>query len=334
MIAEILIAVLIAYLIGSISLGYFFGRVVKGVDIRKYGNKNTGATNTYRIVGRDYGIITGVFDFLKSSIVFFLAYSYFNAVWVALLISIFVVIGHNYPFYLGFRGGKGVASLWGILLISIFYSRGLIVFLFFIFVLGYTLIVSRRLKIQRPWRKIYRILGFIFPLVYLFYGQKTAFYVVAIAALLLLVFDILRLMKRKLNIWLFRKLKMFFKEKEKRFLSTTTLFLISSCLIIWFFPLEIAFISIAFFLIGDSFAEIFGRAFPYWKVNGKSFVGWLSGLAGNLFFGLFLIGFLDVGAMLIVKAAFFSMMIEFLSMKIDDNFTMPLGTALLLGILR
>src|SRR3989344_7700370 len=256
MIAEILIAVLIAYLIGSISLGYFFGRVVKGVDIRKYGNKNTGATNTYRIVGRDYGIITGVFDFLKSSIVFFLAYSYFNAVWVALLISIFVVIGHNYPFYLGFRGGKGVASLWGILLISIFYSRGLIVFLFFIFVLGYTLIVSRRLKIQRPWRKIYRILGFIFPLVYLFYGQKTAFYVVAIAALLLLVFDILRLVKRKLNVWLFRKLKMFFKEKEKRFLSTTTLFLISSCLIIWFFPLEIAFISIAFFLIGDSFAEI------------------------------------------------------------------------------
>ena len=70
---QLIIYSLLGYVIGSISPGYIFGRLLKGIDIRNYGNHNTGATNTSRVVGQTYGLITGVFDYLKAPLAYYLS---------------------------------------------------------------------------------------------------------------------------------------------------------------------------------------------------------------------------------------------------------------------
>jgi glycerol-3-phosphate acyltransferase PlsY len=112
MIKEALI-VIIAYLVGSISLGYFFGRLVKGIDLRKVGRKNTGGTNTWVNVGAVYGIITIIFDVFKGTIMVVIALLMNMPMVVVYLVALFSVIGHNHPFYLNFKGGRGTATSFG-----------------------------------------------------------------------------------------------------------------------------------------------------------------------------------------------------------------------------
>src|SRR3989344_8121414 len=124
---ELAYYVALGYLIGSVSPGYFFGRTIKKVDIRNYGNKNTGATNTYRTVGPIYGVITGIIDLAKAPFVYFLAVYGVAGITaqnpdIGILVGLAAVLGHVFPFYLGFRGGRGVASLDGLFLISLFFS--------------------------------------------------------------------------------------------------------------------------------------------------------------------------------------------------------------------
>ena|SRR3989344_4836684 len=119
----------LGYLLGSISPGYFFGKLVKGKDIRKYGNRNTGATNTYKVVGPVYGVIAALFDFTKGAIAMVLAISLGLHEFVVYGVGLFAVIGHNYPFYLGFQGGKGVATSLGLSLLAIVYYGSLYAFL-------------------------------------------------------------------------------------------------------------------------------------------------------------------------------------------------------------
>ena len=120
--ALIIGAACLAYLVGAIPTGYLLARL-KGVDIRKVGSGNIGATNVYRCVGKSWGIITFVLDFLKG---------YVPAVVLPLLIQrwtnepshaslsvlygCLAVAGHNWPVYLRFRGGKGMATGAGALL--------------------------------------------------------------------------------------------------------------------------------------------------------------------------------------------------------------------------
>ena len=100
------------YLIGSLSPGYFFGRLVKKIDIREHNYRNTGATNTYFVVGPVYGVITGFFDFLKTPAVYYLSLRWLDPN-MAILVGLAGVVGHIAPFYLGFRGGGGQATLGG-----------------------------------------------------------------------------------------------------------------------------------------------------------------------------------------------------------------------------
>src|SRR3989344_3525589 len=105
--------IIIGYLLGSLSPGYFFGRVIKGIDIRKFGNHNTGATNTYREVGPVYGIIAGIFDALKAAAAYWIAVLGLNFETfkllnlgeldpdIAILVGLVAVVGHVFPFYLG-----------------------------------------------------------------------------------------------------------------------------------------------------------------------------------------------------------------------------------------
>lgn len=119
-----------SYLIGAIPTGFLVARI-KGVDIRKVGSGNIGATNVFRCVGKSWGILTFLFDFLKGCLpaAFFPllvqywskdffpdAYSSPDRLGQALLFGGLAVIGHNWPVFLHFKGGKGIATGAGALL--------------------------------------------------------------------------------------------------------------------------------------------------------------------------------------------------------------------------
>lgn len=107
-----------AYLIGAIPTGVLLTRMVGGEDIRKAGSGNIGATNVYRVAGRKLGIITLVGDCLKGVIPLVIAQQGFALSGTSLaLIAIAAFLGHCFPVYLGFKGGKGVATALGIFLV-------------------------------------------------------------------------------------------------------------------------------------------------------------------------------------------------------------------------
>ncbi|WP_340294679.1 glycerol-3-phosphate 1-O-acyltransferase PlsY [Staphylococcus coagulans] len=104
-----------SYLIGSIPSGYLIGKIFFKKDIREYGSGNTGATNSFRVLGKPAGVAVTFFDIFKGFIVVFLP-ALFNVEIHGLLVGIFAIIGHVYPIYLKFRGGKAVATSAGVLL--------------------------------------------------------------------------------------------------------------------------------------------------------------------------------------------------------------------------
>ncbi|MDT8420120.1 MAG: glycerol-3-phosphate 1-O-acyltransferase PlsY [Desulfuromonadales bacterium] len=110
--------VLAAYLIGAIPTGVILTRLSGSEDIRQKGSGNIGATNVYRVAGRTLGILTLVGDCLKGMLPVLLAAQSFNLAGIPLaLVAFAAFIGHCYPVYLGFKGGKGVATALGIFLV-------------------------------------------------------------------------------------------------------------------------------------------------------------------------------------------------------------------------
>ncbi|MEA3310232.1 MAG: glycerol-3-phosphate 1-O-acyltransferase PlsY [Chloroflexota bacterium] len=112
--SHIFIAILIGYALGSLQTAYFMGRLVKQLDIREHGSGNAGASNVTDILGLKYGFITGLMDAIKALIAVLLVKTLYpgNAT-LPYLAGIGAILGHLYPFYLSFRGGKGVACLIG-----------------------------------------------------------------------------------------------------------------------------------------------------------------------------------------------------------------------------
>ncbi len=107
-----------SYLIGAIPTGLLLTRLLGGEDIRKAGSGNIGATNVYRVAGRKLGLITLLGDCLKGVIPLVVAQQLFQIGGANLaLIAIAAFIGHCFPVYLGFKGGKGVATALGIFLV-------------------------------------------------------------------------------------------------------------------------------------------------------------------------------------------------------------------------
>lgn len=110
------LSAIIGYLLGSISPSYLLGKLKK-VDMRNTGTKNLGASNTFINVGRGWGIFVMFFDIFKAVAAVVLCRWLFGEIALAGLIAgCAAVLGHNYPFYLGFKGGKGLASFGGFIL--------------------------------------------------------------------------------------------------------------------------------------------------------------------------------------------------------------------------
>lgn len=119
---SILFAIFISYSLGSIPTAYIFGRLLKGVDIRKHGSGNVGATNAWRVLGKTTGITVLVLDILKGYIpVVFLGSFLASRISLAdkailpISLGLSCICGHNWTLFLGFKGGKGIATTLGVL---------------------------------------------------------------------------------------------------------------------------------------------------------------------------------------------------------------------------
>ena len=111
-------AIILSYLIGSIPVAYIFGRVLKGIDIREHGSGNMGATNAFRVLGKGPGTAVLILDIIKGIIPVTLLANAFGLedALSLVIISVVAVSGHNWTIFLGFKGGKGMATSLGVLI--------------------------------------------------------------------------------------------------------------------------------------------------------------------------------------------------------------------------
>lgn len=111
-----LVCIVIGYFIGCIQSAYIVGKF-NHKDIRKYGSGNLGTTNALRVLGKKAGFVTFVCDIMKAVIAFVICYNVFGKnVEAGVYAGLGVVLGHDFPFYLGFKGGKGIAATIGLVL--------------------------------------------------------------------------------------------------------------------------------------------------------------------------------------------------------------------------
>ncbi|MFA9556132.1 glycerol-3-phosphate 1-O-acyltransferase PlsY [Evansella sp. AB-rgal1] len=149
-------SIIISYLLGSISFSYIIAKKIKKVDIRQHGSGNAGATNTLRVLGVGPAIIVLLLDCAKGIVAVILGSVLTGDPYIAAASGLASIIGHNWPIYYGFRGGKGVATTVGVLAILAFYAAlisGIIAIAFIvvtryvslgslIFIIGTTLITA------------------------------------------------------------------------------------------------------------------------------------------------------------------------------------------------
>jgi glycerol-3-phosphate acyltransferase PlsY len=116
-----LLFILFAYLLGSIPTAVWVGKSWYAIDVREHGSKNAGATNTFRVLGKKPGIIVLIIDIIKGAIASLLPFYFYTGttdqvVNLQIITSIVAVVGHVFPCFANFKGGKGVATSLGVII--------------------------------------------------------------------------------------------------------------------------------------------------------------------------------------------------------------------------
>ncbi|PST81734.1 acyl-phosphate glycerol 3-phosphate acyltransferase [Pedobacter yulinensis] len=206
-------ALVLAYLLGSIPSAVWIGQAFYGIDVREYGSGNAGATNTFRVLGKKAGIIVMVMDiskgFTATKLAYFIGLSVTGPhastqfVNYELALGVTAVMGHLFPVFAGFRGGKGVATLFGMVLAVNFPAAMLCVLVFVV-----VLLVSNYVSLSSICA------GFTFPLsiVFVFHSSIKAevLYGMCVCVLIMVTHqkNLERLLKGKESkVYLFRKKK-------------------------------------------------------------------------------------------------------------------------------
>jgi glycerol-3-phosphate acyltransferase PlsY len=204
-------ALIAAYLLGSIPTAVWLGQAFYGVDVREYGSGNAGATNTFRVLGKKPGIVVMTIDILKGFTATKLAYLIglsvtgpkYSAQFVnyELALGVIAVMGHLFPIFAGFRGGKGVATLFGMVLAVNPWAALLCVSVFIT-----VLLISKYVSLSSICA------GFTFPLGTVFVFQSSVkaevLYSICVCVLILVTHqkNIERLLKGKESkVYLFKK---------------------------------------------------------------------------------------------------------------------------------
>lgn len=139
-----IILIIAAYLIGSIPSSVWIGKALYNIDVRMHGSGNAGATNTFRVLGTKPGLLVFFIDLLKGFTAARLAYlnpSLAQAgpeylITMQLVLGILAILGHIFPLYAGFKGGKGVATLFGAILAISFFPTLIMAGIFFATLFG------------------------------------------------------------------------------------------------------------------------------------------------------------------------------------------------------
>lgn len=137
------IIILAAYLIGSIPSGLIIGKTFYKIDIREHGSKNLGGTNTFRTLGVKAGLTVTIMDILKGTIATLLPF-FLDTNMPLLLAGVFAVIGHMFPIFANFRGGKAVATSAGVILAyePLFFLFAVIIFFISLYITKYVSLSS------------------------------------------------------------------------------------------------------------------------------------------------------------------------------------------------
>lgn len=162
----IIILLLLAYIIGSIPSGLWVGKLFYNTDIREHGSGNLGGTNTFRTLGKKAGLVVTIMDILKGTAATLLGYlAVFETANVhPLILGIIAVIGHMFPIFAKFKGGKAVATSGGILLA---YNWPLFVLL----IVGF-FIILKITKMVSLTSMILAVIALIYSIVYYFTAAK------------------------------------------------------------------------------------------------------------------------------------------------------------------
>lgn len=111
---ELIVVLLLGYLAGCFQSAYIIGKTNKHIDIRQHGSGNAGTTNALRVMGFKLGLLTFLGDFLKAFLMVFTVFYLTQNVLSALFAGLGVILGHDFPVFLNFKGGKGIASTVGV----------------------------------------------------------------------------------------------------------------------------------------------------------------------------------------------------------------------------
>jgi glycerol-3-phosphate acyltransferase PlsY len=179
----ILLAIL-AYLLGSVPFGYLIPKL-KGIDIRTIGSKATSTTNVSRALGWRWAALSGVLDFLKGVLPTYLAITYLTNPWQIIFVALLPVVGHVFPVWLKFKGGKGAAPYFGACTVLV----GVKVFIVF-FIVWLLLVAIIR---------IMSLANLVFPIIfaaYLFLYAPTPYFIYGFISIFLIAFALRENIKR------------------------------------------------------------------------------------------------------------------------------------------
>lgn len=138
---KLLLSLLIGYLLGSLSFGVIISRLVLHKDIRTQGSGNAGSTNVLRVMGKKMALLTFIGDLMKGVVAVFIGRALTGGQTGEILGAFGAILGHNFPLYFGFKGGKGVATSFGCMLI-VFPGQALASFAVFLVLVATTHYVS------------------------------------------------------------------------------------------------------------------------------------------------------------------------------------------------
>jgi glycerol-3-phosphate acyltransferase PlsY len=183
---QLLLIIVLSYLLGSVPFGIIISRLWKGIDIREHGSKNPGATNVYRVVGPIPAIIVMALDVAKGLVATLwlsrisIGQPLLNPVSLMIAAGITVILGHTFPVFAGFKGGKGVATGLGVL-ISLAPFETVLALLLFLIIVG----ISRYVSLGSLSSATFILLALIFEKYYL---HKPISLVLLVMVLVLAIF--------------------------------------------------------------------------------------------------------------------------------------------------
>ncbi|MDO4666333.1 MAG: glycerol-3-phosphate 1-O-acyltransferase PlsY [Streptococcus sp.] len=176
---NIIIGLIIAYLLGSIPSGLWIGYIFFKKNLRTYGSGNTGTTNTFRILGKKAGITTFAIDFFKGTLATLLPFLLHIDGVSPLIFGLLAVVGHTFPIFASFKGGKAVATSAGVIL-----GFSPIFFIYLVFVFTVTLYLGSMISLASVVSAIAAILSVIvFPLIKVIFVQHDLFFTMIVLIL-------------------------------------------------------------------------------------------------------------------------------------------------------